>query len=103
MRAGRFEDFSRHAWDESYTLPENQFLAWRATGERQHLELGRRLLYDEFFGALARGENALPGKHAYSHVNGLSSAAQAYLSLRNPMYLSLTVVYVGLALVLGRA
>src|SRR6202021_1071913 len=22
------EDFSRHAWDESYTVPENQFQAW---------------------------------------------------------------------------
>jgi hypothetical protein len=84
------EDFSQHAWDESYTLPENQFLAWRMTGDRNHLELGRRLLYDEFFGALARGENTLPGKHAYSHVNALSSAAQAYLSLGNPMYLAAT-------------
>jgi DUF1680 family protein len=82
------EDFSQHAWDESYTLPENQFQAWALTGEQIHLELGRRLLYDEFFGALARGENALPGKHAYSHVNALSSAAQAYLSLGNPMYLA---------------
>src|SRR5258707_5872354 len=82
------EDFSQHAWDESYTLPENQFQAWRATGERVHLELGRRFLYDEFFGSLARGDNALPGKHAYSHVNALSSAAQAYLSLGNPMYLA---------------
>jgi DUF1680 family protein len=82
------EDFSRHAWDESYTLPENQFHAWAATGDRQHLELGRRFLYDEFFAALARGENALPGKHAYSHVNALSSAAQAYLSLDTPMYLA---------------
>jgi uncharacterized protein len=82
------QDFTEHAWDESYTVPENQFLAWRQTGDRQHLTLARRFLYDEFFGALARGENALPGKHAYSHVNGLSSAAQAYLSLRNPMYLS---------------
>ncbi|HEX3397290.1 MAG TPA: beta-L-arabinofuranosidase domain-containing protein [Steroidobacteraceae bacterium] len=82
------EDFSRHAWDESYTLPENQFHAWRMTGERIHRELGRRFLYDDFFGALARGDNALPGKHAYSHVNALSSAAQAYLSLGNPMYLA---------------
>src|SRR5450631_4526700 len=81
------QDFLEHAWDESYTLPENQFLAWRTTGERRHLDLGRRLLYDEFFGALARGDNALPGKHAYSHVNALSSAAQAYLTLRNPLYL----------------
>lgn len=82
------EDFSQHAWDESYTLPENQFLAWHLTGERIHRQLGRRFLYDEFFAALARRENALPGKHAYSHVNALSSAAQAYLSLGNPMYLA---------------
>jgi DUF1680 family protein len=82
------EDFSQHAWDESYTLPENQFQAWALTGERIHLQLARRFLYEEFFAALARGENALPGKHAYSHVNALSSAAQAYLSLGNPMYLA---------------
>jgi DUF1680 family protein len=29
----------------------------------------------------------LPGKHAYSHVNALSSATQAYLTLDEPMYL----------------
>jgi DUF1680 family protein len=81
------EDFSRHAWDESYTLAENQFQAWQMTGERVHLQLGRRFLYDEFFAALARGDNALPGKHAYSHVNALSSAARAYLALGNPVYL----------------
>ena len=82
------EDFSQHAWDESYTLPENQFQAWESTGERVHRQLAQRFLYDEFFAALARGDNALPGKHAYSHVNALSSAAQAYLSLRNPLYLA---------------
>jgi hypothetical protein len=81
------EDFSQHAWDESYTLPENQFQAWRVTGDPRHLKLARRFLYDEFFSALARGDNVLPGKHAYSHVNALSSAAQAYLSLRAPAYL----------------
>ena len=82
------QDFTEHAWDESYTLPESQFQAWTATGNAQHLALGRRFLYDEFFAALARGENVLPGKHAYSHVNALSSAAQAYLTLGDPMYLS---------------
>jgi hypothetical protein len=82
------QDFTEHAWDESYTVPENQFLAWHRSGEQTHLTLARRFLYDEFFGALARGENALPGKHAYSHVNALSSAAQAYLSLNDPMYLA---------------
>jgi uncharacterized protein len=82
------EDFSQHAWDESYTLPENQFQAWGRTRERIHLQLAHRFLYEEFFAALARGENALPGKHAYSHVNALSSAARAYLSLGNPLHLA---------------
>jgi DUF1680 family protein len=80
------EDFSQHAWDESYTIPENQFLAARLTGDRIHLQLARRFMYDDFFLALARGENVLPGKHAYSHANGLSSAAQAYLALGQKAY-----------------
>lgn len=81
------EDFSKHAWDESYTLPENQFLAWHLTGDDRHCALARRFLYDDFFSPLADGDNVLPGKHAYSHVNALSSAAQAYLSLGSPMHL----------------
>jgi uncharacterized protein len=81
------EDFTQHAWDESYTLSENQFLAWQLTGDERHRLLANRFLYDEFFKALAEGENVLPGKHAYSHVNCLSSAARAYLSLGTPMYL----------------
>jgi len=81
------EDFTQHAWDESYTLSENQFLAWQLTGDEHHRALARRFLYDDFFTALARGENVLPGKHAYSHVNCLSSAASAYLSLGTPLYL----------------
>jgi DUF1680 family protein len=81
------EDFTKHAWDESYTLAENQFFAWRETGDAHYHARARRFLYDEFFAALAAGHNALPGKHAYSHVNSLSSAAQAYLTLGSPMYL----------------
>jgi DUF1680 family protein len=81
------EDFTRHVLDESYTIPENQFLAWRLTGDAQHRRLGERFLYDDFLLPLARGENTLPGKHAYSHVNCLSSAAQAFLSLDRRDYL----------------
>ena len=80
------EDFSQHAWDESYTLPENQFMAARLTGDRVHLDLARRFLYDDFFLALARGDNVLPGKHAYSHVNALSSAACAHVALGQSSY-----------------
>jgi uncharacterized protein len=83
------EDFTLHAWDESYTLPENQFLAYQRSGDARHLELAQRLLFNqEFFDPLAKGENVLPGKHAYSHVNSLSSAAQAYLVLGDPKYLA---------------
>jgi hypothetical protein len=32
-----YEDFTAHAWDESYTLPENQFLAWQLTGGEHYL------------------------------------------------------------------
>lgn len=81
------EDFTRHAWDESYTLPETQFHAWHLTGDDIHRTLALRFLYDDFFGALAAGNNVLPGKHAYSHVNAMSSAAQAYLSLGSIMHL----------------
>ncbi len=81
------EDFTRHAWDESYTLPETQFHAWHLTGDEVHHSLAMRFLYDDFFTALAAGDNVLPGKHAYSHVNALSSAAQAYLSLNTVMHL----------------
>ena len=81
------EDFTRHAWDESYTLPETQFLAWHVTRDARYRSLALRFLYDEFFAALAAGHDVLPGKHAYSHVNALSSAAQAYLSLQSAMHL----------------
>ena len=81
------EDFTEHCWDESYTLPENLFLAWQRTGEPRYRDLARRFLFDaEYFDPLARGENVLPGRHAYSHVNALSSAARAYLVFGDRKY-----------------
>ena len=82
------EDFSRHVWDETYTMPENFFLAWQRTGEQRYYDLGRRFLFHEYFDPLSRGENALPGRHAYSHVNALGSAAMAYLALGDEKYLA---------------
>jgi len=74
--------------DESYTLPENLFYTFEATGDRGFLELAKRFLMDRtYFDPLARGVNVLPGLHAYSHVNALSSAAKAYLVLGDPKYL----------------
>ena len=74
--------------DESYTLAENQFYAYEVTGENLHLELAKKyLLNSTYFEPLSRGENVLPGRHAYSHCNALSSAARAYLVLGDVKYL----------------
>ncbi len=82
------EDFTRHVSDESYTMPENLFLAWRRTGDQRYFDLAKRFLFDEqYFDPLSRGENVLPGRHAYSHMNSLSSAAAAYLALGDEKYL----------------
>lgn len=75
-------------WDEPYTLPENQFLAWQRGAGSRYRDLAIRFLPDDwYFGPLANGQNVLPGKHAYSHVNALSSAMQAYFVLANERYL----------------
>lgn len=67
-------------WDESYTLPENFFIAYKRSGNPRYRSLAERFLLDEaYFGPLSEGKNVLPGLHAYSHVNALSSAAQSYL------------------------
>jgi DUF1680 family protein len=75
-------------WDEFYTLPENLFLAYRRGAGDRYRELAIRFLADDwYFDPLAAGENALPGKHAYSHVNALSSAMQAYFVLGSEKHL----------------
>ena len=76
-----------YTWDETYTLPENFFLAYQRSGDKRYFDLGKRFIYHEYYDALAENRNALPGKHAYSHVNTLSSAMQAYLMLGDEKYL----------------
>src|SRR5215472_14189277 len=78
-RPGKDESYR---WDESYTIPENLFLAFRRGAGNRYRELAVRFLDDaSWFDQLSRGRNVLPGKHAYSYVNSLSSAMQAYLTL----------------------
>jgi DUF1680 family protein len=75
-------------WDEPYTLPENQFLAWQRGAGSRYRDLAIHYLADSWYwDPLAAGENVLPGKHAYSHVNAMSSAMQAYFVLGNEKYL----------------
>ncbi len=83
-RQGKDESWT---WDESYTMPENLFLAYqRGAGER-YRAIGVQYLNEPFYDRLAAGQNDLAGRHAYSHVNCLCSAMQAYLTLGNEKYL----------------
>ncbi len=67
-------------WDESYTMPENLFLAYQRGAGQRYYDLGLQYLDDgPWFDPLSRNENILNGRHAYSHVNSLSSAMMAYM------------------------
>jgi len=74
-------------WDESYTISENLFLAYQLGAGKRYRDLATQYLHDSFYDRLARGENDMAGRHAYSHVNSLSSAMQAYLTLGTEKYL----------------
>ena len=51
--------------------------------------MAKKYLLDEaYFDPLAAGAELLPGKHGYSHVIALSSAAKAYEVLGDAKYLA---------------
>jgi DUF1680 family protein len=86
QRARPHKDIA-YTFDETYTLPENLFLAYQRSGDARYKDLAIRFIEKEYFEPLAAGQNVLPGEHAYSHVNALSSAMQAYLVLGDEKYL----------------
>ena len=84
-RPGKDKSFT---WDESYTISENLFLAYQRGAGDLYRQLGIQYLDDStWFNALSRGENVLAGRHAYSYVNSLSSAMQAYLTVGSEKHL----------------
>jgi len=76
-----------YTWDESYTMSENLFLAYQRGAGEQYRALGVQYLDDVYYDPLAEGRSNLEGRHAYSHVNSLSSAMQAYLTLGSEKHL----------------
>jgi uncharacterized protein len=77
-----------YTWDETYTLPENLFLAYQRSGKAFYRDMGKKYLEDDtYFNPLAEGNNVLPFEHAYSHVNAFSSAMQAYITLGSEKHL----------------
>ena len=87
QRARPHKDTS-YTWDETYTLPENLFLAYQRSGKTFYRDMGKQYLEDDrYFNPLAQGNNVLPFEHAYSHVNAFSSAMQAYITLGSEKHL----------------
>ena len=87
MRSRPHKDTS-YTWDETYTLPENLFLAYQRIGKPFYRDMAQRFLEDDtYFNPLAEGNNVLPFEHAYSHVNAFSSAMQAYITLGSERHL----------------
>lgn len=79
-------------WDEPYILPEHLFRAWRLGLGERYRDLAVRFLQDEaLFDPLARGISPFRGKHAYSHVNALSSAVEAYHATGKEKYLQAAI------------
>jgi uncharacterized protein len=77
-----------YTWDETYTLPENLFLAYQRSGKSFYRDMAKKYLEDDtYFDPLAEGNNVLPFEHAYSHVNAFSSAMQAYITLGSEKHL----------------
>ena len=77
-----------YTWDETYTLPENLFLAYQRSGKPFYRDMAKQYLEDDtYFNPLAEGNNVLPFEHAYSHVNAFSSAMQAYITLGSQKHL----------------
>ncbi len=75
-------------WDESYTVPENLYLISAMGAGPRYRRMAEAYLEDEkLFEPLSRGVNVLSDKHAYSYVNALCSAMQAYLTGGNAMHL----------------
>jgi hypothetical protein len=76
-------------WDETYTLPENLYLAAELGAGERYRAMARRYLLDAtYFDPLAAGHDVLAGRHAYSHVNALASALAAWRTDGDPKHLA---------------
>jgi DUF1680 family protein len=75
-------------WDESYTMPENLYLASALGAGPRYRRMAEQYLDDAtYFEPLSRGINVMSDRHAYSYVNALCSAMQAHLTGGSKMHL----------------
>lgn len=75
---------------EWYTLPENMYRLYRHCRKQEYYDLAKNMEYDKFWSYLENPEqNTYGPRHAYSHVNSLSSAIGAYLTCGDQRYLNI--------------
>ncbi|RKI82276.1 hypothetical protein D7V90_11680 [bacterium 1xD42-87] len=73
---------------EWYTLPEQLYRAWMLTGEEIYRDFAKEWDYPYFWDKLNARDFAIGPRHAYSHINSLSSAARAFQATGDERYLS---------------
>lgn len=75
--------------NEWYTLPENLYRMYLASGGERYKSFAGEWHYDYYWDALQYGNpEVMTGVHGYSHVNTLNSAAYAYLVTGKEKYLT---------------
>jgi uncharacterized protein len=82
---------------EWYTLSENLYRAYLATGDARYRDFAKLWEYSEYWDFYARNENPFGSdkakrnraNHAYSHVNTLGGAGAAYLVRGDAQYLDI--------------
>lgn len=79
---------------EWYTLPEQLFRAYQLFGDEKYLHFANEWLYDYMWDKVLAHDFRIGPRHAYSHVNCLSSAARAYEVTGDKKYLDImTIAY----------
>ncbi|WP_026486276.1 beta-L-arabinofuranosidase domain-containing protein [Caldanaerobius polysaccharolyticus] len=74
---------------EWYTLPENLYRAYELTGDVKYKAFANEWEYDFYWNKFLDKEFKIGPRHAYSHVNTLSSAARAYEVKKEKRYLDI--------------
>lgn len=72
---------------EWYTLPEQLYRAYLLTKEERYLRFAKEWDYTYYWDKLAKKDFSVGPRHAYSHVNALSSAMMAYCVTGEAQYL----------------
>ncbi|HEY8362192.1 MAG TPA: beta-L-arabinofuranosidase domain-containing protein [Tissierellaceae bacterium] len=84
------EELVQYGMIEWYTLPENLYRAYELTENTKYREFAEEWEYDFYWNKLLDKDiKNIGARHAYSHVNTLSSAARAYKVKGDRKYLKI--------------